>query len=119
MEYLALAAVFFWTCTTDQSQSGVTANSLPTQYTYLTASVTPSKYTTKSIRDLRVGKRVLARNPEVSDSERGVAIEPNATWRHLQLQMSKPDGSILNIELLRPQDWVTGHAASAGAINSA
>ncbi|MEZ6131387.1 MAG: hypothetical protein R3C59_22155 [Planctomycetaceae bacterium] len=34
----------------------------------LTASVTPSKYTTKSIRDLRVGERVLARNPEVSDS---------------------------------------------------
>jgi hypothetical protein len=115
---LLLGALFFWNgAATDsefvQTGSGDSAHA---GQTYLTASVTPSKYTTKSIRDLRVGERVLARNPEVSDSERATAIEPDATWKHLQLQMSKPDGSILNIELLRPEPWVTGHAASVGSI---
>lgn len=77
------------------------------------ATTAPAKYVTKPIRDIRVGERVLARNPEVTDAERTLAVEPDpATWRHIELEMPKPDGSLLHIDLLRPVEWLTTHNAS-------
>lgn len=73
-----------------------------------------SPYVTKSIRDIRIGERVLAHNPEVTNQERRQAIEPDSSWRHLQLEMKKADDSVLKIELLRPQEWVVSHNAYAG-----
>ena len=78
-----------------------------------TTAPAPAKYVTKPIRDIRVGERVLARNPEVTDSERAEAIEPDpATWRHVSLLMAKPDGSDLRIEMLRPAAWLEAHAVA-------
>ena len=71
------------------------------------------KFVTKPIRDIRVGDRVLARNPEVSDAERAAAIEPDpATWRQIRMVMQKPDGSDLQIEMLRPLAWLEEQAVS-------
>ncbi|MDM4015942.1 polymorphic toxin-type HINT domain-containing protein [Roseiconus lacunae] len=62
---------------------------------------------TKPIEMVRVGDRVLARNPQVSDAKRSTWREPDWNdWLHLQLVMSKRDGSELFIELLRPESWV-------------
>lgn len=59
------------------------------------------------IEDIKVGMRVLARNPEISDEERATWIEPNwAEWYHLTLVMPKPDGTELHIEMLRSEEWV-------------
>ncbi|MEM7477948.1 MAG: EndoU domain-containing protein, partial [Planctomycetota bacterium] len=62
---------------------------------------------TRPIEEIRVGDRVLARNPEVSDEERQGWEEPDWNhWLHLSLVMPKKDGSQLNIEMLRPEPWV-------------
>jgi hypothetical protein len=76
-------------------------------------SVTPARsqaaagYTTKAIEKIRVGDRVFAHNPEVTDAERATWAEPDwKDWLHLSLVMPKEDGSELKIQLLRPESWV-------------
>ncbi|OYP38915.1 polymorphic toxin-type HINT domain-containing protein [Rhodopirellula sp. MGV] len=62
---------------------------------------------TKPIEQLRVGDRVLARNPQRSQGEREACEEPNwSDWLKLSLVMPRADGSELHIELLRPESWV-------------
>jgi Pretoxin HINT domain len=62
---------------------------------------------TRPIESLRVGERVLARNPEVAESERAKWVEPDWNeWLHLSLSMPKDDGTTLEIELIRPETWV-------------
>jgi hypothetical protein len=74
-----------------------------------------AKYVTKPIRDICVGERVLAHNPEVTDAQRALAVDPEPmTWRHFELEMSKPDGSLLHVNLLRPLDWLSAHDARIG-----
>lgn len=59
------------------------------------------------IKDLRVGTRVPAFNPEVSASERRGFTEPNwYRWMKLRLEMPKSDGTMLEIEMLRSEDWL-------------
>ncbi|MDM4015897.1 AHH domain-containing protein [Roseiconus lacunae] len=79
-----------------------------------TAPQTLRSASTKPIEEIRIGDRVLARNPEVSDAERQHWHDPDWTdWLHLSLIMSKPDGSEVNIELLRPESWVLGRVSFA------
>ncbi|MEZ6128789.1 MAG: sulfatase [Planctomycetaceae bacterium] len=63
---------------------------------------------TTPIQEIRVGQRVLAHNPEVSRSERrSWGPEPDfSRWLHLTLEMPKPDGSTLTINMLRPEEWL-------------
>ncbi len=94
--------------------SGTSSPAQPLQASMMRVPTTPTtKFITKPIQDLRVGERVLAHNPEVSDSERAEAIEPDpATWRQVSLVMQKPDGSDLRIEMLRPVDWLADQAVA-------
>ncbi len=70
----------------------------------LAASTKASK---QAIENIHVGDRVLAHNPEVSAKERASWQEPDwRQWLELSLSMPKGDGTILNIELLRPESWV-------------
>lgn len=106
---LLLAGGFLW--------NGLPAPSPSSQPLIAASSSRPApvvaKYLTKPIREICVGDRVLAHNPEVSDSERADAIEPDPeTWRHIRLSMQKPDGSDLQIEMLRPAEWLADHAIS-------
>ncbi|MCA9137288.1 MAG: hypothetical protein KDB00_11030 [Planctomycetales bacterium] len=67
----------------------------------------PTDHATKPIEQIKVGERVLAHNPEVSDEERASWTEPDwSDWLQLSLVMPKEDGSELKIELLRSEDWV-------------
>ncbi|TWT34908.1 hypothetical protein [Blastopirellula retiformator] len=76
----------------------------------LSTSTTP--VTTRPIDSIRVGDRVLARNPEVGEEERSQWEEPN--WNqcfHLTLEMPLPGSNVdepklLHIELLRPESWL-------------
>ena len=64
------------------------------------------------IKDLRVGTRVPAFNPEVSAGERRGFTEPNwYRWMKLRLEMPKPDGTLLEIEMLRSEDWLIHNVA--------
>ena len=59
------------------------------------------------IKDMRVGTRVPAFNPEVSAKERAGFREPNwYQWMKLRLEMPKPDGTMLEIEMLRSEEWL-------------
>ncbi|QDV88493.1 polymorphic toxin-type HINT domain-containing protein [Stieleria magnilauensis] len=68
---------------------------------------------TRRIESIRVGERVLAENPEIAPEERARWQEPDwQDWLHLTLQMLLPtdqedaDPPILDIEILRPEQWV-------------
>lgn len=67
---------------------------------------------TKPIEDVRVGDRIIGRNPIREQAE---LVEPDpATWRKISLHMTKDGGLGLWIDLLRPLTWVEDHHASAG-----
>ncbi|MDP1564313.1 MAG: polymorphic toxin-type HINT domain-containing protein [Pirellulaceae bacterium] len=64
------------------------------------------------IKDMRVGTRVPAFNPEVSATERAGFREPNwHQWMKLRLEMPKPDGTLLEIEMLRSEEWLVQQMA--------
>jgi hypothetical protein len=65
------------------------------------------------IKDLRPGRRVIAGNPELGEALADSDIDP-ATWRLITLAMSKPDGGRLDIELLRPVEWLEHVSADVG-----
>lgn len=65
---------------------------------------------TQTIASLRVGDRVLAVNPQVTAEERASYVEPDWNdWLQISLVLPKPDGSNLEIEILRPDDWFIEH----------
>jgi VCBS repeat-containing protein len=74
------------------------------------------EYVTKPIRDIQVGEWVLAENPELTDAERAGfdEIDP-ATWRKMSLRMEKSDGSLLDIDLLRPARWLKTNGVAVGS----
>ena len=63
---------------------------------------------TQPIESLRVGDRVLAKNPEVSNAERASwGEEPDwSKWKKLTVEMPKKDGSTLHVEIIRPVEWL-------------
>ena len=66
----------------------------------------PSPFTVP-IESIRVGERVLARNPEISDEVRSHWEDPDAAeWACVDVRLPKRDGSQLAIRLLRPRDWL-------------
>jgi hypothetical protein len=61
---------------------------------------------TRTIASLRVGDRVLAVNPQVTAEERASYVEPDwSDWLQISLVLPKLDGSNLEIEILRTDEW--------------
>lgn len=61
----------------------------------------------RPIESMRVGQRVLAFNPKMTPEERLAWQEPDwENWLHLSLVIPKEDGSLLEMETLRSEDWV-------------
>ena len=111
---LLLGGMFFLG-QSDSSAISPQAVASPAAALPIDATLSDQKYVTRSIREIRIGDRVLAHNPEVTETERAEAVEPDATWRHVRLEMDKPDGSKVRIQLLRPRSWLTAQAASIGS----
>ncbi len=112
---LAVAGMCFWrSMPADMADDVRSAAVSRAQATLARPATSPSepKLLTRPIEEIRVGQRVLAHNPEVSDEERSQWQEPDwSTWQLLQLEMPKPDGSLLKIEMLRPAEWLDSQAA--------
>ncbi|WP_460185705.1 polymorphic toxin-type HINT domain-containing protein [Thermopirellula anaerolimosa] len=76
---------------------------------------------TRPIEAVRVGQRVIARNPELGEAERSTAtaVDP-ATWRKLRLVADNrwEDGTVdpIEVETLQPPEWVAKHGAHVGAL---
>jgi hypothetical protein len=74
----------------------------------------PTTPTLKNIEDIRVGERVRTENPTGElDLTFGEDVDPE-TWRHLELRLQKPDGTVSEINLLRPATWVEATGAHVG-----
>lgn len=65
----------------------------------------------RAIETLQVGDRVLTSDPCAN----GTDVEP-ATWRRITLRMLNPEGAhdILNLELLRSEEWILTGNCKAG-----
>ncbi len=64
---------------------------------------------TTPIAEMQLGANVPGVNPgEADDLSLGETIDP-ATWRKVSLTGRQTDGSLLEIELLRPLAWVDAH----------
>ena len=69
------------------------------------------QFLTKPIEQLRPGDRVLAHNPEVTAEERASYQEPVSTWRLVEMEVTGEDGHRVDVQLLRPRQWVEQHSA--------
>ena len=59
--------------------------------------------------------RVLAENPELTETDRAGFVEPDQeTWRLMKLEMEKADGGLLEIDLIRPEEWIRESGAFRG-----
>jgi len=79
-----------------------------------TATAVQSDHATRRIQDIRVGDRVLGENPLREDVETDFQEPEPFGWRRLKLQMVKPDGHGLDVELLRPLSWTVETGAEPG-----
>jgi hypothetical protein len=90
-------------------------------WTTLAVAATQSLHRTRNIEDIRVGQRVVARNPDLTDAERraATAVDP-ATWKLVGLHAESrwPDGTLdtFEIEALQPPKWLAEHRARVGAV---
>ncbi len=75
------------------------------------AALTPR---TKPIEQVRLGERTAGKNPLRKEVDEGTEPTPE-TWRQVNLVMTKPSGKELQIELLRPLDWLEAIEAEPGS----
>jgi len=73
-------------------------------------------HATKKIQHIRVGDRVLGENPLRDDVDQGFTEPEPGGWRRLKLIHIKPDGNRLDIELLRPREWIETSRAEPGSL---
>ena len=72
---------------------------------------------TTPIRELQTGMRVIGENPELADQQiEPLQIADPSGWRNVRLEMTKADGSLLKITLLRPVEWLDFQEAEVGSI---
>ena len=84
-------------------QAGAAASPLDARF-----ATQPSAIRTQASESIKVGQRVLAKNPEVSSFERRTrGPEPNSeSWLHFTVEMPTPDDSNLTINMLRSEEWL-------------
>ncbi len=104
---LLLAGFCFWQGFSGEGQAVAPVAETPQQ---------PALKTTP-IRDLRTGMRVIGDNPELADQQIDpLQITDRSRWRNVRLEMSKANGSLLKIMLLRPVEWLDFQEAEVGSI---
>lgn len=76
---------------------------------------TPVKYKTLDIKDVQIGERLLGENPIAEEVDDFVPKIIPSEWRLLYLTMDKANGKRLDMQFLRPVDWIKAHGAERGA----
>lgn len=67
------------------------------------------------IEDVRVGMRVIARNPEVSSDERARFVAPDRkTCKLVKLELAGDSPDKLIVETIRPTEWLVEHHVAIG-----
>ena len=65
--------------------------------------------TTCPIEQVPLGARVLEENPQPEDVLPDWEAELDQPWYRIRLTTRHPDGSLVDIELLRPESWLLEH----------
>jgi hypothetical protein len=93
---------------TRDTANGVMPGAVASIHTERLALPAAASVKTRAIQDIKVGQRVLAKNPEISHLERRTRrAEPDfGRWLQLSLEMPKSDGSTLQIEMLRGEVYL-------------
>ena len=65
------------------------------------------------IEDVPLGARIATKNPNQSDLDDSLP-EPDSTWKLVRMQFQRKNGSRVDIELLRPVDWIERHRLAVG-----
>ncbi|WP_339748252.1 Ig-like domain-containing protein [uncultured Rubinisphaera sp.] len=79
---------------------------------------TKPKLATIPISEIKLGQRTIGRNPDRSDTHPDQPEPDPLTWREIHLSLGKPNGSEVQIELLRPISWLEYHQATTGDVIS-
>ncbi len=70
---------------------------------------------TVKIQDLKLGRRAVGTNPDRTEVDETIPDVDQETWRELHLTMQKEDGYRIDIELLRPLEWIEFYSAVVGS----
>tara|TARA_R110002111_G_scaffold1162_1_gene8201 strand:+ start:8799 stop:9479 length:681 start_codon:yes stop_codon:yes gene_type:complete len=103
------ALVFFW----GGSQSNARLTKDAASVTQVTD--TPVKYQTADIKDVQIGERLLGKNPIAAEVDDFVPEIHPREWRLLYLTMEKGNGKRLDMQFLRPLEWMKANGAQLGA----
>ncbi|WP_144985984.1 Hint domain-containing protein [Gimesia aquarii] len=72
-------------------------------------------YKTADIKDVKIGERLLGKNPIQDEVDEFVPDIIPSEWRLLHLTMHKANGKRLDMQFLRPLDWIKSNGAKLGA----
>lgn len=76
---------------------------------------TPIKHKTLDIKDVQLGERLLGKNPIEEEVDDFVPEINPREWRLLYLTMEKANGKRLDMQFLRPVEWMKANDAQLGA----
>lgn len=109
------AGIYYWQSEADSATVlPASVNATETPVSLVSDSKESPIHGTRAIEKIRVGDRVLAHNPEVSEQERANWQEPDWTrCKRLLLEMDYGEGT-LHVDLIRPEEWLVEHGARTG-----
>ncbi len=79
------------------------------------ASAPAKSIRTRPIEEIRPGMRVVGRNPVAEDAVRGLPDPDPETWRLLDISLVDGGGKHVDVQLLRPFEWIEERQLSEGS----
>ena len=73
-----------------------------------------TRSTTQSIEEVTLGSRTVGENPNRDDYDLSFGQPDENTWRQVHMQLDRDDGVVVDIQLLRPIDWIEASGLYAG-----
>jgi hypothetical protein len=69
---------------------------------------------TQAIEEVTLGSRTVGKNPNRDEYDLGFGLPDENTWRQIHMQLDRDDGVVVNIQLLRPIDWIEASGLHLG-----
>jgi len=73
-----------------------------------------STRSTQSIEEVTLGSRTVGQNPNRDDYDLVFGLPDENTWRQVHMQLDRGDGVVVDIQLLRPIDWIEASGLFVG-----
>jgi len=113
---LAVPMLFAMFCFWQALPSRVTTPQSVQAVNQTTTSQPERQLKTTPIKEIRLGQRTIGRNPDREDTHPNQPEPVPASWREIHLELAKPDGSLVHVELLRPLAWLNYHEATLNGV---